>query len=163
MRPGHRVPKIGPGPGRLLIPAAKQVLPGGETVGIDIQPKMIERLKRRAHAEGVTNLETIVGDATNPLVPEASFDIVFLCTALGGTEQEIRSNREREDGATLGKCDWSSGISACANRARHAANRAESTRTGRVAWPNRVRESPDVRSGSAELDVTDGPPPIPRR
>jgi SAM-dependent methyltransferase len=66
----------------LLIPAAKRVLPGGEAVGIDIQPKMIERLKRRAHAEGVTNLATIVGDATNPLVPEASCDIVFLCTAL---------------------------------------------------------------------------------
>ena len=82
-QPGQKVLEIGPGPGRLLIPAAKRVLPGGEAVGIDIQPKMIERLKRRAHAEGVTNLATIVGDATNPLVPEASCDIVFLCTALG--------------------------------------------------------------------------------
>ncbi len=44
---------------------------------------MIERLKRRAHEAGVTNLETIVGDATYPHVPEASFDHVFLCTALG--------------------------------------------------------------------------------
>jgi SAM-dependent methyltransferase len=82
-QPGQKVLEIGPGPGRLLIPAAKQVLPGGEAVGIDIQPKMIERLKRRANDAGITNLQAIVGDATNPHVPEASFDIVFLCTALG--------------------------------------------------------------------------------
>ena len=80
---GAEMLEIGPGPGRLLIPAAKRVLPGGEAVGIDIQPAMIERLKRRANEAGITNLETIVGDATFPHVPEATFDIVFLCTALG--------------------------------------------------------------------------------
>ena len=43
LRPGQRALEIGPGPGRLLIPAAKQVFPNGEAVGIDIQPAMIER------------------------------------------------------------------------------------------------------------------------
>ena len=47
-RPGEKVLEIGPGPGRLLIPAAKRVMPGGEVIGIDIQPKMIERLEARA-------------------------------------------------------------------------------------------------------------------
>jgi ubiquinone/menaquinone biosynthesis C-methylase UbiE len=83
LQSGQKVLEIGPGPGRLLIPAARQVLPDGKAVGIDIQPAMIERLKRRANEAGITNLETIVGDATYPHVPEASFDIVFLCTALG--------------------------------------------------------------------------------
>jgi ubiquinone/menaquinone biosynthesis C-methylase UbiE len=82
-RPGQRVLEIGPGPGRLLIPAAHRVLPGGEAVGIDIQPGMIARLKARAERAGVTNLKVILGDATHPHVPEASFDIVFLCTVLG--------------------------------------------------------------------------------
>jgi ubiquinone/menaquinone biosynthesis C-methylase UbiE len=75
--------EIGPGPGRLLIPAAQRVLPGGEAVGIDIQPGMIERLQVRANQAGVTHLKAILGDATQPHVPEASFDLVFLCTALG--------------------------------------------------------------------------------
>jgi hypothetical protein len=35
------------GPRRLIMPAAKQMLPEGEAVGIDIRPAMIERLKRR--------------------------------------------------------------------------------------------------------------------
>ena len=82
-RPGQRILEIGPGPGRLLIPAAKMVQPGGEAVGIDIQSGMIDRLKARAEREGVTNLTTIVGDATQPHVPAASFDVVVMCTVVG--------------------------------------------------------------------------------
>ena len=83
IRPGQRILEIGPGPGRLLIPAAQRVLPGGEAVDIDIQQGMIDRLKVRAERAGVSNLTAILGDATEPHVPEAGFDLVFLCTALG--------------------------------------------------------------------------------
>jgi ubiquinone/menaquinone biosynthesis C-methylase UbiE len=58
-------------------------LPGGEVVGIDIQPGMIERLKERANAANITNLTAILGDATQPIVPEACFDVAFLVTTLG--------------------------------------------------------------------------------
>jgi ubiquinone/menaquinone biosynthesis C-methylase UbiE len=83
LRPGQRILEIGPGPGRLLIPAAQRVLPDGEAVGIDIQSGMIERLKARAEKARVTNLTAILGDAAQAHVPEVSFDLVFLCTALG--------------------------------------------------------------------------------
>ncbi|CAG0983497.1 demethylmenaquinone methyltransferase / 2-methoxy-6-polyprenyl-1,4-benzoquinol methylase [Anaerolineales bacterium] len=83
LQPGQRVLEIGPGPGRLLIPAAKRVLPGGEVVGLDIQPGMIERLKARAAQAGVSNLTTILGDATQPNVLPESVDVIFLCTVLG--------------------------------------------------------------------------------
>src|SRR5206468_2704980 len=32
IRPGQRILEMGPGPGRLLLPAAQRVLPGGEAV-----------------------------------------------------------------------------------------------------------------------------------
>lgn len=54
LKPGRRVLEIGPGPGRLLIPAAQQVLPGGKVVGIDIQPRMVDRLSERAKAAKIT-------------------------------------------------------------------------------------------------------------
>src|SRR5438128_12530462 len=41
--PGAKILEMGPGPGRLLIPAAQRILPGGEAVGIDIQEGMIDR------------------------------------------------------------------------------------------------------------------------
>ncbi len=83
LRPGQRVLEVGAGTGRLLIPAAQRVLPGGEAVGIDIQPGMVERLKERARRAQVRNLTALLGDATQPVVPEASFDLAFLVTTLG--------------------------------------------------------------------------------
>lgn len=83
LQSGQRVLEIGPGPGRLLIPAARRVLPGGEAIGLDIQPGMIERLKVRASEAGAPNLKAILGDATQPHVLPESFDVVYLCTVLG--------------------------------------------------------------------------------
>jgi SAM-dependent methyltransferase len=83
LRPGQRILEIGPGPGRLLIPAAQQILPDGEAVGVDIQPRMIERLQARAERMGVTNVHAILGDAAQPHARPGTFDLVFLCTSLG--------------------------------------------------------------------------------
>jgi ubiquinone/menaquinone biosynthesis C-methylase UbiE len=94
LRPGQTVLELGPGPGRLLIPAAKLVGPDGEAVGIEVQPAMAERLKRRANEAGVTNLKVIVGDATEPHVPEASFDLVFLCACLGEIPDRMAALRQ---------------------------------------------------------------------
>ncbi len=83
LRPGLRILEIGPGPGRLLIPAARRVSPDGQAVGLDIQPGMIARLQQRAAGAGAENVQTVLGDAVLPQFPPQSFDVVFLCTALG--------------------------------------------------------------------------------
>jgi len=80
---GQRVLEVGPGPGRLLIPAARRVLPGGDVVGLDIQPGMIARLEERAEQAGIANLKAVLGDATLPQFPPQSYDIIYLCTVLG--------------------------------------------------------------------------------
>ena len=105
LRPGQRVLELGPGPGRLLIPAARMILPEGEAVGIDVQPAMVERLKRRASEAGATNLKVILGDATQNHVAESSFDVVFLCAALGEIPDRTaalrQSNRALRPGGVL--------------------------------------------------------------
>jgi ubiquinone/menaquinone biosynthesis C-methylase UbiE len=83
VRPGQRVLEFGPGTGRLLLPIAQAVLPRGEAVGIDIQSGMVDRLRNRAERAGLNNVTAIFGDATQPIVPEASFDVVILVTTLG--------------------------------------------------------------------------------
>jgi ubiquinone/menaquinone biosynthesis C-methylase UbiE len=67
----------------LLIPAAHAVQPGGEVVGIEIQPGMVRRLKSRARMLAAKNLTVILGDATKPVVPPETFDVVFLAMTLG--------------------------------------------------------------------------------
>lgn len=83
LKPGQRVLEIGPGSGRLLLPAARRVLPGGEVVGLDIQPGMLKRLATRAEQADVPNLTMIQGDVTQAQIPPESFDVVYLCTVLG--------------------------------------------------------------------------------
>lgn len=94
LRPGQRVLEIGPGPGRLLIPAARRVLPGGDVVGLDIQPGMIERLKVNAAQTGVSNLTTVLGDATQSHFPPDHFDVIYLCTVLGEIPDREAALRE---------------------------------------------------------------------
>ena len=81
--PGQRILEIGPGIGRLLIPAAQRVLPGGEAVGLDIQREMIERLKARVKEMGIVNVSAMLGDATQPNFAAESFDLIYLCGVLG--------------------------------------------------------------------------------
>ena len=82
VQPGHRILELGPGPGRLLIPAAQRILPLGEAVGVDIQPGMIDRLRERSARAGLTNVVAIVGDASIA-APPGHFDIVILAHVLG--------------------------------------------------------------------------------
>ena len=77
LAPGLRVLEVGPGPGRLAIPAARRVLPHGAVVGIDIQPAMLDRLRARAAAAGVTNLTALHGDARDLPLASEQFDLVF--------------------------------------------------------------------------------------
>jgi 2-polyprenyl-3-methyl-5-hydroxy-6-metoxy-1,4-benzoquinol methylase len=59
LTPGMRVLDAGCGPGRLTIPLAKAVGPGGEVVALDGQRGMLEKLAKRLEAEGVTNVRPL--------------------------------------------------------------------------------------------------------
>jgi ubiquinone/menaquinone biosynthesis C-methylase UbiE len=80
---GQSVLEVGPGTGRLLIPAARRVAPGGRAVGLDLQPGMSDRLRVRADRAGICNLTAVTGDATGHHFPAESFDVVYLCAVLG--------------------------------------------------------------------------------
>jgi SAM-dependent methyltransferase len=83
LSPGMTVVEIGPGPGRLLIPAARRVLPGGKAVGIELQRGMLDKLSRKLDRDNPGNIELICADATHRVLPDGTADVVFLCTLLG--------------------------------------------------------------------------------
>jgi len=94
LQPGQRVLEVGPGPGRLLIPAARRVLPGGEVFGLDIQPGMLSRLQARAERAGLSNLTMVLGDASRSNFPPGSFDIIYMVTVLGEIPDKQAALRE---------------------------------------------------------------------
>lgn len=83
LRAGQRIVEIGPGPGRLLLPAARIVGPTGEALGVDVQPGMIEHLETNAERAGIANLSGLVADAATVDLPHEHFDVVFLALTLG--------------------------------------------------------------------------------
>lgn len=81
--PGMTVVEIGPGPGRLLVPAAHRVLPGGKAIGVELQQGMLDKLRKKLQRNDPGNVELIHADATKAVLPRESADLVFLCTVLG--------------------------------------------------------------------------------
>jgi SAM-dependent methyltransferase len=83
LAPGMTVVEIGPGPGRLLLPAARRALPGGRAIGVELQQGMLDKLRRTMAQNDPGNVELIHADATQKVLPDDCADVVYLCTVLG--------------------------------------------------------------------------------
>jgi ubiquinone/menaquinone biosynthesis C-methylase UbiE len=66
---GARVADIGAGGGWFTIRLAHRVGPNGVVYAEDIQPEMIESIRRRVVREGLSNVEPKLGTATDPQLP----------------------------------------------------------------------------------------------
>lgn len=74
-RPGQHVADVGCGPGVTTTKLARKVAPGGTATGVDVAPGMVEAATARARAEGLDNLQFVVGDPGAG--PIGSFDAIF--------------------------------------------------------------------------------------
>jgi len=94
VRAGMSVLDVGCGPGRVAIPAAERVGPGGRIVALDVQAAMIRRLEERVAALAIENVETILGAAGEEKTPEDTFDRAFLVTVLGEIVDQVAALKE---------------------------------------------------------------------
>ncbi len=74
--PDMVVADIGSATGYFPVRIARAV-PDGRVYGIDIEPDMVRYLNERAAAEGLDNLESVLGAPDDPRIPEA-VDLVLL-------------------------------------------------------------------------------------
>lgn len=91
---GMRVLEVGPGSGTYTMAAARRVGPQGKLVTVDIEPKMIERVERKAQTEGVTNIEARVADVYDLPFEDATFDVVYMIAVIGEIPDPGRAMRE---------------------------------------------------------------------
>ncbi len=66
---GAVVADIGAGGGWFTVRLAQRVGPNGLVYAEDIQPEMIESINRRVRRAGLTNVQTVIGTPSNPLLP----------------------------------------------------------------------------------------------
>ncbi|MCH9001903.1 MAG: methyltransferase domain-containing protein [Planctomycetes bacterium] len=79
IRPGMVVADIGSGTGFYVMLFAKRASPGGKVFAVDIIPGFLERIRKRADAEELTNVETSLCDEDTIHLPPASIDLAFIC------------------------------------------------------------------------------------
>jgi protein-L-isoaspartate O-methyltransferase len=78
LKPGMVVADIGAGSGYYASRISKRLGPTGRVYATDIQPGMIELLKRRVAREGLTNVTTILGAMDDPKLPPRSVDLAIM-------------------------------------------------------------------------------------
>ena len=78
LRPGMTVAEVGAGTGYVALRMAKRVAPGGKVYANDIQPAMLEMLRRNAAKARITNVETVLGSESDPKFPPGRMDLIIL-------------------------------------------------------------------------------------
>jgi ubiquinone/menaquinone biosynthesis C-methylase UbiE len=75
---GSVVADLGAGGGWFTIRLARRVGPNGLVLAEDIQPLMIEAIGRRVQREGLSNVQTVLGTASDPKLPPGFLDAVLI-------------------------------------------------------------------------------------
>jgi SAM-dependent methyltransferase len=78
---GSLVADLGAGGGWFTINLARRVGPNGLVLAEDIQPLMIEAIGRRVQREGLSNVQTVLGTASDPKLPPGFLDTVLIAGA----------------------------------------------------------------------------------
>jgi len=82
IKPGMQVLEVGPGNGTYTLGAADQVGNEGQVVTVDIEPKIINRLKKRLEDESISNVDARVADVYSLPFGDNSFDLIFMITVI---------------------------------------------------------------------------------
>lgn len=75
---GDTAADIGCGSGFYSRRLAQAVGPGGVVYGVDIQPEMLEILRRLAADEGLDNIRPVLSEAADPKLPAGEIDLILL-------------------------------------------------------------------------------------
>lgn len=76
--PGQTVADIGAGTGYFIPYLAEAVGPSGHVLALDVEPNMVEHIKRRVGETGLQNVKAAQVAEDDPALPEASVDRVLI-------------------------------------------------------------------------------------
>ena len=70
VRPGDVVVDLGAGSGLFVVPLSRAAGARGKVLAVEIDRNFFPHIQQKAKAAGVTNVQTIAGDPTDPKLPE---------------------------------------------------------------------------------------------
>ena len=78
LKPGQIVADIGAGSGYYSMLLARAVGATGRVYATDIQPEMLALIQQKLSANGIRNIDTVLGTATDPKLPADSLDLAVM-------------------------------------------------------------------------------------
>lgn len=78
LKPGLAVADLGAGTGYYARRLARQVGPTGRVYAVDVQPEMLELLRQKTAAAGLTNVVTVLASEQDPKLPAGAIDLVVM-------------------------------------------------------------------------------------
>jgi ubiquinone/menaquinone biosynthesis C-methylase UbiE len=78
LKPGMVVGDVGAGTGYMSLKMAKRVGPTGKVYAEDVQPEMLRLLRQNAAKAQAANVETVLGNETDPKLPAGQLDLILL-------------------------------------------------------------------------------------
>jgi ubiquinone/menaquinone biosynthesis C-methylase UbiE len=76
---GQSVADVGAGTGYFTVRISRVVGREGRVFAVDIEPAMVEHIRKRAAKAGLDNVEPMLTQANRPGLGPASVDLVFIC------------------------------------------------------------------------------------
>ncbi len=81
VKAGMSVAEIGAGFGRYVVQLAVRVGPEGKVYAEDINGAFLKHLEKRCERWGLDHVEAILGDVTDPKLPEGELDLIFIISS----------------------------------------------------------------------------------
>jgi ubiquinone/menaquinone biosynthesis C-methylase UbiE len=81
VKPGMTMAEIGAGRGRYVVQFAVRVGEGGRVFAEDIDAGSLRHLEQRCSRWGLKHVETILGEVTDPKLPEGQLDLIFIISS----------------------------------------------------------------------------------
>jgi ubiquinone/menaquinone biosynthesis C-methylase UbiE len=86
LRPGDMVADLGAGTGPFVVPFARAVTPKGKVFAVDIDKGFFPLIASKTKQAGVANVETVLGEFTDPKLPTTDIDVAFMHDVLHHVE-----------------------------------------------------------------------------
>lgn len=77
--PGSHVVDLGAGGGYFTFKFADAVGTSGKVYAVDVDKEMTEYLQKQIRKRGYSNIEVILGEFRDPLLPDSLADLIFIC------------------------------------------------------------------------------------
>lgn len=90
LQAGGKVADLGSGSGYFTVRLASAVGSTGKVYAVDVDREMNDYVVKRAQEEGYNNVEVILAEYDDPLLPESGVDLIFTCNTYHHLENRVQ-------------------------------------------------------------------------